>query len=69
MIQLQTFQPLKFGIGNFAFTPEAGSTYKAVIKLADTTIIKELPKVLESGYVLKVNDRNGSQLNVNIATS
>ena len=63
------FQPLKFGIGSFAFTPEAGSTYKAVIKLADTTIIKELPKVLESGYVLKVNDQNGSQLNVNIATS
>ena len=63
------FQPLKFGIGNFTFTPEAGSTYKTVIKLADTTITKELPKVLESGYVLKVNDVNGAQLNVNIATS
>ena len=66
---ITAFQPLKFGIGSFAFTPETGSTYKAVIKLADTIIIKELPKVLESGYVLKVNDLNGSQLNVNIATS
>jgi hypothetical protein len=27
-----------------------------------------LPKVLESGYVLKVNDQNGSQLDVNIST-
>ncbi|HMK18270.1 MAG TPA: hypothetical protein VK492_08725 [Chitinophagaceae bacterium] len=63
------FQPLKFGIGNFSFTPETGSTYKAVIKLADTTITKELPKALENGYVLKVNDVNGSQLNVHIATS
>jgi len=63
------FQPLKFGIGSFTFTPEAGSVYKAVIKLADTSITRELPKVLESGYVLKVNDQNGSQLNVDISTN
>jgi hypothetical protein len=28
-----------------------------------------LPKVLESGYVLKVNNLDGTQLNVNISTS
>jgi len=65
---IKEFQPLKFGIGSFTFTPEAGSVYKAVIKLADTIITRELPKVLESGYVLKVNDQNGSQLDVNIST-
>ena len=65
---IKEFEPLKFGIGSFTFTPEAGSAYKAIIKLADTTITRELPKVLESGYVLKVNDQNGSQLDVNIST-
>ena len=63
------FHPLKFGIGRFAFTPEAGSSYKAVINVMDTTIIKELPKPLDDGYVLKVNNINMSQLDLRISTN
>jgi hypothetical protein len=63
------FQPLKFGIGSFTFTPEEGSSYKAVIKLTDTTITKDLPKPLGDGYVLKVNDINESQLDLRISAN
>ena len=38
-----TFQSFKFGIGKFDFTPEAGSDYRAIIKLPDTTFTRELP--------------------------
>ena len=63
------FQPLKFGIGNFIFTPEAGNSYKAVIQLADSTIIKELPKALNEGYVLKVNNSNESRLEFSVSSN
>jgi hypothetical protein len=62
------FQPLKFGIGTFSFKP-AGTTYKAVIKIGDTTITRELPKVMDQGYVLQVDAVSGSQLDINISTN
>ena len=33
----------KFGIGKFHFTPKAGSDYRAIIKLPDTTFTRQLP--------------------------
>jgi hypothetical protein len=63
------FQPQKFGIGSFSFKPVGANTYKAVIKIGDTTITRELPKALEKGYVLEVDAVNGSQLQVNVTTN
>lgn len=63
-----TFQPLKFGIGNFVFTPAAGDNYKAIVKLPDTIFTRELPAPVEWGYVLKVSS-TGSQLRVNVTTN
>ena len=63
------FQPLKFGLGDFSFTPASGNTYKAIIKLGDTTITRELPKAMEHGYVLQVDTLNGSRLRISVATN
>jgi len=64
-----TFQPFKFGIGNFDFTPLAGDNYKAIVKLPDTTFTRELPTSLEEGYVLKLNSAGTSQLKVSVTTN
>jgi hypothetical protein len=63
------FQPLKFGIGSFSFKPVGANTYKAVIKIGDTTITRELPKAMDNGYVLQVDALSGSQLEVNVTTN
>jgi hypothetical protein len=64
-----TFQPFKFGIGNFLLTPEAGNDYRAIIKLADTTFTRELPAPLDQGYVLKLSSTSGSQLHISVTTN
>lgn len=62
------FKPLKFGIGSFAFTPVAGSTYKAVIKTGKgSPVIKNIPVINNGGYVMALND-NGNQLEVTLKT-
>ena len=64
-----TFQPFKFGIGNFDFTPAVGDNYKAIVKLPDTTFTRELPAALEQGYVLRLNSTSGSQLRLSVTTN
>jgi hypothetical protein len=64
-----TFHPVKFGIGNFDFTPATGDIYKAIVQLPDTTFTRELPVPLEQGYVLRLNSANGSQLRLSITTN
>jgi hypothetical protein len=64
-----TFQPFKFGIGNFDFTPGAEDNYKAIVKLPDTTFTRELPAALEQGYVLRLNSTSGSQLRLSVTTN
>ncbi|QEM13764.1 hypothetical protein [Mucilaginibacter rubeus] len=61
------FQPLKFGIGNFSFTPAAGNVYKAIIKSANSApVSKELPAVNNQGYVMSVKDAGSSQIEVTV---
>ncbi len=64
-----TFQPFKFGIGNFDFTPGVGDNYKAIVKLPDTTFTRDLPSALEQGYVMKLNSISGSQLRLIVTTN
>ena len=64
-----TFYPLKFGIGNFDLTPVAGDNYKAIVQLQDTTFTRDLPVLLEQGYVLRLNSASESQLRLSVATN
>jgi len=60
-------KPLKFGLGNFIFTPEVNKTYKTRIKLPNgKTIIKELPTTNEQGYVMRVLNTGNRQLQINV---
>lgn len=66
---LLRFRPLKFGIGNFSFTPEAGKTYRALIELpGKKTMVKEIP-VIKAGYVLSLKDLPGDKLMVSVQTN
>ena len=54
------FKSLKFGIGSFKFTPLKRTGYKAVIKFGTNSIVKELPEISETGYVIQATDHNES---------
>lgn len=61
------FQPLKFGMGHFSFTPVAGNTYKAVIKVAGgSPVIKDMLAASDKGYVMALNDNGSGPLQVTV---
>ncbi|HEY3405989.1 MAG TPA: hypothetical protein VGK59_21535 [Ohtaekwangia sp.] len=61
------FVPLKFGIGNFTFTPTSGHTYRALIRESSgKTTNAKLPAISEYGYTLGVVDSSSSQISINI---
>ncbi len=63
---LLNFKPLKFGIGSFAFTPENGKTYRALIEIPGSkTIVKELPSA-KTGYVLQLENATADRIKVKI---
>ena len=59
------FAPLQFGIGSFTFTPASNDTYRAVIKIANQALVKELPKISDQGYVMQTVD-NGDNWTVTV---
>ena len=63
------FQPLKFGIGHFMLTPRQGDIYKAMIRINDTTIVKDLPVVHQQGYVMHVSKESENKLRVRVTTN
>jgi hypothetical protein len=64
---ITSFTPLRFGIGRFSFTPEAGHSYKALIPLPEgTTLIKDLPAAYDQGYTLSVADAADGALKVTV---
>jgi hypothetical protein len=50
------FQPLKFGMGHFSFTPASNNIYKAIITVEGNKIVKNMPVVNASGYVMQLTD-------------
>ncbi|MEO7212595.1 hypothetical protein [Mucilaginibacter sp.] len=61
------FQPLKFGMGHFTFTPAANNTYKAIIKIgSDKPIVTNLPAVKSNGYTMQVTDGGNGGINVKV---
>lgn len=62
------FSPLKFGIGNFLFKPQAGNTYMAIVVLpGGQSITQSLPQVYNDGYVMRLADSGAGQLLLNIS--
>ena len=62
-----SFKSLKFGMGNFEFTPASGNSYRAVIKIdGDAPITKDLPAVNAQGYVMSLTDNGSAQLTVTV---
>ncbi|MDB5154900.1 MAG: hypothetical protein JWR54_3651 [Mucilaginibacter sp.] len=48
---------LKFGIGSFAFTPLTQTGYKAIVKIGNDIITKDIPEISTSGYVMQATDK------------
>ena len=64
------FATQHLGMGAFAFTPQAGKTYKASIATADGPAITiELPKAQEEGYTLAINNSAADSVYVTIAVN
>lgn len=64
-----SFETLKFGMGSLNFTPKAGENYKAVIKLADTTIEEPLPTVYKQGYVLHLENADEAHIKIIVSSN
>jgi hypothetical protein len=61
------FHPLKFGIGNFSFTPSSQKQYKALITFPNgEQVVKELPPVYVNGYVMHLESKEDGQLEISI---
>ncbi len=59
------FQTLKYGIGQFRFTPQANHTYKAIASTDQKEIvIKELPAAKKQGYALFLEENESLTLTV-----
>jgi hypothetical protein len=64
------FKSLKFGMGNFSFTPDAANTYKAVIKVGSAApVTRDLPAINKQGFVMQLTDDGSGQLQVNVNTN
>lgn len=64
------FIPLKFGIGQFTFTPQAGERYKAIISTTNgRKITTDLVTANSTGYVMQVTDNGESGLKVTVKTN
>lgn len=62
-----TFQPLKFGMGHFMFTPTAREHYRAVIREESGKLTStELPAIRSQGYVVTITDADQDQLKIAI---
>lgn len=61
------FKSLRFGMGHFAFTPTAGSNYKAVIKVNNgSPVTKSFPVANNQGYVMGLTDNGSGQLQISV---
>ena len=64
------FQPFRFGLGHFKLRPAAsGSIYRAVIRLPDTVVVKNIPIVYDHGHVMQLTSDNPSQVRVTVTTN
>lgn len=67
---VKTFRPLRFGLGNFVFTPTYGTMYRAIVKdsLGRILSVKNLPTVGKEGYVMAVNETSHGSVEVSVSS-
>ncbi len=66
--EVTTFASAHLGMGAFSFVPQAGKTYTANITYANgLTQAIDLPKALNSGYTINVNNANPDTISLRIA--
>ncbi|GAB3167296.1 MG2 domain-containing protein [Telluribacter humicola] len=65
---LVRFQPLRFGMGQFTFTPGTTDKYRAIVRdIQDNTLIFPLPEVQPRGYVMQVRDSTDGLVQVTVS--
>jgi len=65
-----SFQPSRFGIGYFSFTPIANKKYKAIIRLNNSSaIVSEFPASFDHGYVMHLEDAGNNQLSLTVSSN
>ncbi len=64
---LLRFQPLRFGLGSFVFTPADEGEYRAIIRDgAGKTATYPLPKPQQQGYGMQVEDSEGQKVKITV---
>ena len=67
---LLQFEPLKFGMGSFYFTPQTGHEYKVLLLTADgKRTTANLPKANNEGYVMQLNNETNNQVSISVTTN
>ena len=67
---ITAFHTLKFGIGSFSFTPKAGTSYKAIVKLSGgEKQVKELPVAYNNGYVMQIENTSNQQIKIAVESN
>lgn len=68
--EITPFQTSHLGMGSFYFSPAAGKTYAAKIKLKDGTDHSvAMPKSLPSGHVINVSQLDTANINIKVTLS
>jgi hypothetical protein len=64
------FKPLRFGMGNFSFTPAVNTNYRAIIKAGNgRDVIKELPAIQEQGYVMLATEVDNNKIEISVKSN
>ncbi|HEX6223864.1 MAG TPA: hypothetical protein VFZ52_05615, partial [Chryseolinea sp.] len=67
---IAAISPLKFGIGNFTFTPKSGDTYRAVLTdSSGYTQTVQLPVPKSNGYVMEVKDSTAELVSIRVSST
>ncbi|HEX6847933.1 MAG TPA: hypothetical protein VF144_13200 [Chitinophagaceae bacterium] len=64
---VESFSPMKFGIGHFNFKPLKGNTYKAIVVFpGGIQLTKAMPEAFDNGYVMQLSENDRGQIIINI---
>ncbi len=64
------FNPLKFGIGSFSFTPQSDQVYRVVVREASGKVSTvKFPAVISTGYSMQVTDSAENTLHINVRST
>ena len=59
---INRIQTLHLGMGSFLLAPKKDAAYQAVLKINDTTIVQQLPRAYDQGYVMNITNNESANL-------